>query len=53
MTKRECGPDSWNRAKLMQMKGHGPPLGTAKGRGDANEEMARAEALTVGKGPGI
>jgi hypothetical protein len=47
MAKREWVSDSWNRAKLMQMKGHGPPLGTAKGRGDANEEMAMAEALTV------
>jgi hypothetical protein len=53
MPKREWGPDSWNRAQLMQMTGHGPPLGTAKGKDDANEEMARAEALTVGKGPGI
>ena len=54
MTGRDGGPQSFNRAQLMQAQGRGHRPGKAKGKGDANEEMGKGGSTHGrGKGPGI
>jgi hypothetical protein len=53
MTGRGWGVDSWQRAMFMQMNGHGPRPGDAKGKDDANKGMAKGGSTHGrGKGPG-